>query len=276
MSIVAAGIAPHPPIIIPDIGRGELSRVSDTVESLKMFSDQVAKADPETVLLITPHGPMHRNAPAILAGEILQGDFSQFRAPQIRVEAQNDLELVQSIAAEAQKNGPDVLPLQEESHGKDALKMDHGVTVPLYYLQEAGTGRRVVSVTFAPLPYNDLFQFGQAIQQAISHTGRKTAIVASGDLSHCLTRFAPGGYSPRGKEFDQTLVEYVKNYDVKGLLNMDNSLVADAGECGLRSIIILLGCLDGLDVESRVLSYEGPFGVGYLVASLTPQHKEAS
>ncbi len=41
-------------------------------------------------------------------------------------------------------------------------------------------------------------------------------------------------------------------------------LSEEAGECGLRSLMILGGFLDNLSFNSRVLSYEGPpFGVGY-------------
>ncbi len=276
MSIVASGIAPHPPIIIPAIGRGELTRVKDTVDSLKLFSRQVALTNPETVILITPHGPMHRNAPAVLAGKKLEGDFAQFRAPEIQLHAANDLELVDAIEKETEKKGPGILRLDEEKGPGEASTLDHGISVPLYYLQEAGTGKQVVAITFAPLPYEDLFRFGQAMQKAVLKTGRRAAVVASGDLSHRLTRFAPAGFNPRGQEFDRQLVERVQNYDVKGLLHMDESLVYDAGECGLRSIIILLGCLEGLQVSPRVLSYEGPFGVGYLVASFMPQQKEAT
>ncbi len=276
MSIVASGIAPHPPIIIPAIGRGELSRVKDTVDSLKLFSRQVASTNPETVILITPHGPMHRNAPAVLAGKKLEGDFAQFRAPEIQLYAANDLELVDAIEKETEKKGPGILRLDEEKDPGEASTLDHGISVPLYYLQEAGTGKQVVAITFAPLSYEDLFRFGQAMQKAVLKTGRRAAVVASGDLSHRLTRFAPAGFNPRGQEFDRQLVELVQNYDVKGLLHMDETLVYDAGECGLRSIIILLGCLEGLQVSPRVLSYEGPFGVGYLVASLMPQQKEAT
>ncbi len=273
MSIVASGIAPHPPIIIPAIGRGELSQVTDTVESLKLFSQQLASTNPETVILITPHGPMHSKAPVILAAESLEGDFAQFRAPEIQLHAANDIELVDAIEKETEKEDLAILRLEEEKNPGEASTLDHGISVPLYYLQEAGAGKQVVAITFAPLPYDDLFRFGQAIQKAVLKIDRRTAVVASGDLSHRLTRFAPAGFNPRGQEFDRQLVEHVQNYDVKGLLHMDEALVSAAGECGLRSIIILLGCLEGLQVSARVLSYEGPFGVGYLVASFTPQQE---
>ena len=69
-------------------------------------------------------------------------------------------------------------------------------------------------------------------------------------------------------------MKYLENYQVEKILTMDPDLVQAAGECGLRSIAVLLGCLDGEAVQTEILSYEGPFGVGYPVALLTPQRKE--
>ena len=56
--------------------------------------------------------------------------------------------------------------------------------------------------------------------------------------------------------------------DIKGILNLDLDFVEAAGECGLRSILILLGALDGLNWKPEILSYEAPFGVGYLVTNI--------
>ena len=213
---------------------------------------------------------MFRDAPVILAEEELEGDFSIFRAPGVKLSAGNDLELVQALAEESSKENIDVIQLKKNMQGslREEVSLDHGVTVPLYYLQAAGTARRCVAITFTLLPYGDLFRFGQALQRAVSAVGRKVAVVASADLSHRLTRDAPAGYHPRGREFDAQVVEYLQGYHVEKLLAMDQELVSAAGECGLRSLIILLGSLSGLSVQPRILSYEGPFGVGYPVALL--------
>jgi aromatic ring-opening dioxygenase LigB subunit len=98
-------------------------------------------------------------------------------------------------------------------------------------------------------------------------------LIASADMSHRLTEDAPAGYSPQGKIFDERLVEMVKNYDVKGILNFDAELAEEAGQDSLWSIAILLGALDGKKVKSEVLSYEGPFGVGYMIAALDPEEE---
>ena len=97
---------------------------------------------------------------------------------------------------------------------------------------------------------------------------KRVAIIASGDLSHRLIPSAPAGYDPMGKAFDEKLVKAISCLDSKAVLRFEPELIERAGECGLRSIIILLGALEGLKVTPEVLSYEGPFGVGYMVASL--------
>jgi AmmeMemoRadiSam system protein B len=270
LSILIAGVSPHPPLLIPEIGGREIRRVHQTKEALKTLSAEIAAVHPETVIIITPHGPMFRDTPVILAEEELEGDFSIFRAPGVKLSACNDLELVQALAEESSKENIDVIQLKKNMQGslREDISLDHGVTVPLYYLQAAGTARRCVAITFTLLPYGDLFRFGQALQRAVSAVGRKVAVVASADLSHRLTRDAPAGYHPRGREFDAQVVEYLQGYHVEKLLAMDQELVSAAGECGLRSLIILLGSLSGLSVQPRILSYEGPFGVGYPVALL--------
>ncbi len=271
MGILIAGVSPHPPMLIPEIGGREIDKVRRTAEALEILSTEIAAVHPETVILITPHGPMFREELVVLAEEELVGDFSAFRAAEVRLRAQNDLELLQALAAESLQAGIGLIQLQKGEPGfprGDAF-LDHGVTVPLYFLQKAGTAQRCVAITFAPLPFDDLFRFGQALQRAIFATGRKAAIVASADLSHRLIRGAPAGYHPQGREYDELVVECLANYEVEKLLALNPELVSAAGECGLRSLLILLGSLDGLPVQPRLLSYEGPFGVGYPVALFT-------
>lgn len=265
MGILIAGVSPHPPMLIPAVGGREIAKVRRTQKALETLAAAIAAVQPETVLIITPHGPLHREAPVVLAAEHLTGDFSAFGAPEIRLAAENDRELVQALAAAGRRENIDLIQLQAGPR-QEEIPLDHGVTVPLYYLQAAGTARRCVALTYALLPDNDLFRLGQALQKAVDAVGRRVAIVASADLSHRLIRGAPAGYDPRGREFDEKVVEYLKNYQVEKLLSMEPALVAAAGECGLRSLIILLGSLAGLPVQPEILSYEGPFGVGYPVA----------
>jgi AmmeMemoRadiSam system protein A len=126
------------------------------------------------------------------------------------------------------------------------------------------------------LPLEELYQFGKLVQEAAHALERKVAVIASGDLSHCLKPGAPAGYDPRGEEFDRKLVELINEGAVKPFFELDSVLLEKAAECGFRSLIMLLGALDGIEFKSKVLSYQGPFGVGYGVASFLPKGERRS
>ena len=180
MGIVAAGIAPHPPIIIPEIGRGEEKKAGRTIEALQVFARRLAEVQGDTVVIITPHGPMFRNAMAILAEACLEGDFAHFLVPDVRLQAENDLELVRTIERERLKIGVEVALLAKvwSVVPPEEVCLDHGITVPLLF-EKAGTGGRCVAVTYALLPYAELHLFGQILKKRGGKPAAEVVVVAS-------------------------------------------------------------------------------------------------
>lgn len=258
-----AAITPHPPIIVPTIGRpSDLKIVSKTIEGMEKLAERFGKAKPETIILISPHGPLDWHNFTVINSPVLAGHFYNFGDLQTELVFRNDEKLIKAIQREC-RNAE--IPLKTLT----LKELDHGALVPLYYLSQGHPNFKLLPLTFSYLDLQSHFKFGQILQKIVSgeRFSANYGIVASGDLSHKLTTNAPAGYSPRGKEFDEKLVELLKKRDVKGILNLDPDLVEDAGECGYRSIAILLGALDGLKWKPEILSYEGPFGVGYLVAN---------
>ncbi len=265
------GIAPHPPIIIPEIGRGEITKAQKTVDGMKKLSGYIKQKTPELTVVISPHGKIHSEGPAVLAEKQLSGNFGQFGFPGIQLDMENDLQLIELLVDEASSEPVKPALLGDSDYGVQAAgKLDHGALVPLHYLQEAGVHTAGVLISVSFQPYDLLYRFGKVLRKAIDRRGVATAVVASGDLSHRLTPGAPAGYNPRGADFDRQLVDYLKNGRVEEILNFDQHLVEEAGECGLRSFIIALGLLEGENFRPEIISYEGPFGVGYLVAALYP------
>ncbi len=255
-------IVPHPPLMVPDIGRGGEKRISATLEAMEKLADKLAQQNPETILVISPHGTSHPGAMGIVTAKSSSGNLRNWGASGPDYHFDNDLSMVSAIEKEADAAG---IPLQ--SIGKTGYDIDHGVLAPMYYLFRAVKGIPMVPLTFCWLPLSTHFAFGQAISRAATETGKRVALIASGDLSHRLLPSAPAGYDPQGKVFDEKLVDALSRLDTHAVLNLDEDLIEHAGECGLRSIVILLGALQGLSVTPHILSYEGPFGVGYLVAS---------
>lgn len=256
-----AAITPHPPIIIPTIGSpADLKKVKKTIDGMEKLAEIFAKTEPQTILVISPHGPVDFNQFSIVNSPTLAGHFYNFGDFQTELIFKNDEKLIEAIEKECQEQK---IPLRLVNF-KD---LDHGVLVPLYYLSQKLPNFKLVPLAYSFLDLEAHFKFGKVLKSIIDKQQSKIGIVASGDLSHRLTPDAPAGYTPQGKEFDNFLIGLLKKKDIKGILNIDPALVEEAGECGYRSIITLLGALNGLDWQPEILSYEGPFGVGYLTAN---------
>lgn len=256
---VGAGLSPHPPIIIPEVGGEELQAADRTVTGMKAWAKDIASVNPETLVFISPHAPFLQGALGWLAGRDLAGSFAAFGAPEVAFRVKSDRDLAASIAAEAAGEGVQVVELNTRS-------LDHGVMVPLYYLREAGISADPVVFGISLLPPERHFRFGQALARAIARSPRRICLIASGDMSHRLQPGAPAGYDPQGQVFDRLILESLTDMDTERIMGIPEVLADRAGECGLRPIIMLLGALSDFNVESKIYSYEGPFGVGYLVA----------
>lgn len=269
--VVFCGIAPHPPIVLPEIGKGESAKVSKTFTAMEKLAERAAASGAEVIVIISPHGSVFRDGIAINGSELLTGDLKMFQAD-LEFEYNNDLELAQSIALHAGSYGIVTVEIDDVLADQFGVttKLDHGVLVPMYFFDKAAVDLPMVSISMSFLPFEELYAFGFAVKKAVEASDKKVAIIASSDMSHRLIPDAPAGYSPQGKIFDEKIVELVRNKDFKGIINIDRKMAEDAGECGLRSIIMMLGALDGQQVDTEVLSYEGPFGVGYMVAALQP------
>lgn len=272
MSIVLACIAPHPPIIIPEVGGDELKRVTKTREAMQELACKIKETVPDTIIIISPHGPVFEDAVTLPGQTLLRGSFARFGAPEVSYSIASDPELVSELSHACRQLNVPTLKLTKELRERFGIRedLDHGTLVPLHYLQEEGITAPVVTVGMSLLPPADLYNFGRALALASARLGKRVAVVASGDLSHRLIPAAPAGYDPQGEIFDLQVLEIVKKGDLQQLLGINPQLAEKAGECGWRSIIMMSGSLDKLQIKSKVLSYEGPFGVGYLVAYMTP------
>lgn len=269
-NIKGAFIFPHPPIIVGEVGKGHESDAQTTVDAVKEAARRIGRHKPETIIIITPHGNMLSDAVTISGDEHLYGSFANFGAPDVKIEQANDLELVNEILNESEKK--DIMAIALDSEIRKSYRfpneLDHGALVPLYFVNQEYKDYKLVHINYSMLPHHEHYEFGRAIRQAIENLKCNVVVICSGDLSHRLTKDAPAGYSPKGKEFDQTYVEIIKQGDVHRLLSMDCELAEGAGECGLRATVILYGILEDCSPKGEILSYEGPFGVGYCVAEL--------
>jgi aromatic ring-opening dioxygenase LigB subunit len=134
--------------------------------------------------------------------------------------------------------------------------------VPLYFLKKAYADLPpVLLASPIGLDAESSHELGKTL--AAFDEGRSWGLLASGDLSHRLKPGAPAGFSPNGERFDMAVVESVRNCSAQAILSLSKSVVSDAGECGMRSVLSMLGLVSSVGGKIDLLSYEGPFGVGY-------------
>lgn len=260
-SLVFAGIAPHPPIMVPEVGRESCVEVQNSIRAMAELTARVISSGAETVIVISPHAPLEAAAFVAYDGPTVHGDFSMFRAAEATVEAPVDDELLTEITRAAEEYNLITLRIR-------GVELDHGTAVPLYFLQRNGWSGRVVTLGYSFLSNEDHLRFGNCIRRAIATCRRRVAFIASGDLSHRLKPGAPAGFNPEAHRFDEEVVNAIQSGELNRIANIDQEVRRSAGECGYRSMLVALGVAEGSEASCEVLSYEGPFGVGYLVAQL--------
>jgi MEMO1 family protein len=268
-SLVFAGIAPHPPIMVPEVGRDAIAEVSDSIGAMADLTKRVVASGAETIVIISPHAPLESRAFVAYDGPQLYADFANFRAPTATVHAAMDDKLLNEVTRAAAEELLVVMKIQ----GYD---LDHGTAVPLYFLQRNGWQGKVVALGYSFLSNDDHIRFGQCISRAIEKLGRPVAFIASGDLSHRLKPDAPAGFNANAHYFDEEIVDAIHRGHTSRIVEVDQEMRRQAGECGYRSILVALGVAEESVPACEVISYEAPFGVGYLVAQLVAGTADAS
>ncbi len=228
--LVFACISPHPPIILPNVGSpADRQKVKSTIDSLESLAPQLANAKPDIIIITSPHPDWGIEVPIYFLGSRVEG-----------------------------------LGFRNNQRSWKIENMQRANSFSL--MPKAYTLYPILTALDSPQQH---YLWGQEIIKNIPEKFR-VAWIASGDMSHVLKEDGPYGFHPSGPEFDADFIKRLKKKDIKGILNTDSRLIEEAGVCGLWSFCTLLGALEKekINWQPEILSYEGPFGVGYLVARL--------
>jgi aromatic ring-opening dioxygenase LigB subunit len=257
-----AGLLPHPPIVVADVGRERTADCRATVDGCEKLAQRVAAARPARLLLISPHSPRRKGAFGLWNGPRLGGDLSAFGAAAAAIDLPNDEAMVARLGDEARARGVATWAIP-------AGPLDHGAVVPLWFLAGAGwSGPTTIASLPAGAAIADLTRFGEAVASALAAAPGRPALIASGDMTHRARPGAPSGYHPRAVDFDRELTELVRTGRLDRIAAIDPALRALAAEDATESSIVVAAATGFVAHGAEVLSYEHPFGVGYLVALL--------
>lgn len=267
--IVFGAIAPH--------GDPALVEESPTRLALEELGRRLERAAPEATVVLTPHNVHVEGAFAVVVSAWIEGTLEEQalelsahggEAPRLR--ARVDVALAARVLDALGSAG---MPARGVSFGSNdpsvaVMPMDWGTLIPLWFLGGRSAEQRPV-VIVAPardLPLAAHHRAGEALARACGE--RRVALVASADHGHAHDAEGPFGFDPAAGEFDDRVVELVRENrlgDVRALEPIVEAARADS----LWQLVMLDGALGaGFDVE--LLSYERPTYFGMLCAAFEP------
>ena len=258
MGIKAGFMVPHPPMIVPAVGRGSEDAVKETTASYEKVADMIADIKPDTIIISSPHSVMYSDYFHISPGDFASGSFARFDAPDIKFDMEYDSDFVETLCEIAERDGISAGTLGE----KDA-KLDHGTMVPLYFITQKYTDFKLVRIGLSGLSLQEHYGLGMAIKEASELKGRKAVYIASGDLSHKLQEYGPYGFVPEGPKYDERIMDVMGRAAFDELFDFEESFLDKAAECGHRSFVMMAGAFDCTALEVERLSHRDVTGVGY-------------
>ena len=256
MSFIWSALMPHPPVLIPEVGRGRENEAAKTLSGISELTHELKDKRPDVLFVLSPHQPYAPGCLFVNNAKNFSGSFAMFGAGKVKIEAEISDEL-ENFCEFLRDNDVKIY-----TQAFRDLTRDQGSMVPLYFLHKAwGTLPPMIICSPIGLNLNEAYKLGQSLRKFTSE--KNFALLASGDLSHRLTPDAPAGYEPKyALVFEAAVDEALRTCSPSPIFELDYETLECAGECGLRSVIIMLG-LVGENETVKIFSHEWPFGVGY-------------
>ncbi len=265
-------LAPHPPIILTEIGNGEEQKAQNTIEGMHKIAESIASIKPKTIAVVTPHGNVFSDALCINTLDKLSGDFSKFRHKEIKFEFECDKPKAHKMCKELIANGIICLALNHDTTKEYNISehLDHGALVPLYFITQKYSDFNLVHISIGFLSKTEMYEAGRIISEVLDESD---VLLISGDLSHKLSDSGPYEYDKMGPVYDKYIVDALKNKRYIDIIDIDPHMLEHAGQCAQKPLELMIGALEGYDSEVEVYSYEGPYGVGYATAHIIRKEK---
>lgn len=268
MPLIGSFVMPHPPLAVPEVGKGEEAAIPQTLRAYERAGRLARDLAPDTVVLVSPHAMTYYDAFRVCGAERWRADLEVFRAPEAVVDMPCDTELGKAVTQAGLDAG--FMTVMEDAGPGET--QDHGSFVPLYFLQKYLPDRvKLLRLSFSGLSHEDHVAYGRALGRVFDAWPERVLFVASGDLSHRLRTTGPYGLSRKAPAFEEDLLARLALGALDRVPALDADLCDEVGECGVRSICIMAGVMEGRDYVPRLWSHEDVFGVGYAIATYLPR-----
>lgn len=256
MPLVFAAVVPHAPLLLLSVAKEHHHLLRLTLDSMSTIGHELYSAQADTIVVLTPHGPSFAESFVVGMNETLQGDLSEFGDIITIVPFSSDLALAQAIKQSAMDH-------HAPCHLQTFETVDYGVTVPMIAL---GLPKipPIVMIATHDQSFDALLRFGASIRDALAASPKRVAIVASGDFSRRAEKSTVEKRRPTAIE--RQLSQAITANDITKMTDIKGDRV-----CAYAPVALLLSVLQGAQVQTNILSFEAPFGVGQIVARIQPQ-----
>ncbi|HBF67463.1 MAG TPA: AmmeMemoRadiSam system protein B [Candidatus Magasanikbacteria bacterium] len=258
--LVFAAITPHSPLLIPAFEGKEDVQLEKTKEAMRQLEKDLYISKAETIIILSPHGQCLDGAFGVNLNTTCQTNYAALGDLATKHTYAIDAVTGTTIKEHAQKQGFEMQMTTQDT-------VDHGIGVPLQFLTEHLKKAQVVPVSVCGIADSKThFNFGYVLKEVAMNSHKPIALIASADLSHALTTDSPAGFKKEGPLFDEKIQEALQGGNSSGMLSWEPAFVEAASACGFKPIITLMGALQRVNYTFKLLSYEAPHGVGYMVA----------
>lgn len=261
MSLITSAITPHSPLLIPNIGKENLELLNKTREACDKIKEDIYASQIDTLVIISSHGGFEDEVFNVNLSPSFRINFEEFGDFSTQKEIEGDIVLSHQIKKESEIN-------KEHIRLLDKPTLNHGIGVPAYLLSEQIKNLKVVPLYCSEANLEKHRQWGTRIKEAVLKSNKRIGVIASADLSHKLTKNSPAGYNPKAVNSDQKIINFIQNKKIPELTKMDPEYFQETATEGIKSITVLGGIMNKMEYKPQLLSYEYPFGVGYMVMKM--------
>lgn len=257
--IIYTALTSYPPYVP---GKRPVDLFNATELALRKIEEELYSLNPDTVIIIGKNDEAIYDTYLLGAHDQFITSFELYGDFEVTLKTKGDLYLAQMIKEGLSFHHP--LSLSSEQ------KVSFGISYAIHQLLSRLKKTAILPLYISTQSLADHYEFGRKMREYCEESEKRIAIIAVGNMSHCLTQESPFKQHPVGKKFDERIIHALERQDTKSITTLDLTTLMKAKECVSPQLSMLLGSMEEQSYETNILSYEHPHGVGYLTVTFSP------
>ncbi len=256
MSIVAAAVVPHSPVLLPTIAKEHAKLFDKTTTAITNLANDWYAAKPDVVIILSPHGVPSGQEIVLHSAEKYVATFDEYGDMATTITAAGAIGMMHHLHSQAEREH---FPL----HLQTFERLDYGTSIPLYFLLQAQPKISVCSLLIGTNEPEILLRLAAVLRECTQSDRRRYLIIASADMTRRKIHTPDAHRRPTHEERDFS--SSIVAVDAAQLA----ALVPQPTTCGYGPLLGIVSMLQGIAEYGTIHSFEAPLGVGLLTASFS-------